>query len=269
MPALSRISSTTFIFFFLVFLSRFSNAQETAAVADTSLPPGVMLIPYDPLYYLSDADHDIAEQTPRAMKEVRQTFHEKADYYVYAAISRQFRCTDLLHDTSDAVQEDLVTVFSTLGYRYEDPMNINPDARKLQPENQKKDSYEDPQTAYRYKNPEPNLKYMHAVLGKPGLLKALSDKYHTDYFVFLNQFEIKTNYNSCIDIANKVYQRTLLLHFSIYDKYGKQLAGNFAYAFFPSKTGEANEIMKNCFPVLGSGIAKSLADAVASSDAGK
>lgn len=253
-----------FFLILTVFVIAPASARSGMVPSDSSTVyiPKILLVPYDPLYYLSDADHDIAEQSKRAMNEVRSTFHEKSDYYVYAAISKHFTCIDLLHDTSPDVQEDLITIFSTLGYQYEEPMHVNPDVRKLKPEVQKKESYADPHTAYRYKNPEGDLKYMNAVLGKPELLKSLGSKYAVDYVVFLNQFEIKTNFNSCVDIANKVYQRTLMLHFSVYTAGGKQVAGNFAYSFFPSDSNEANEIMKNCFSSLGESITKSLTDAV-------
>lgn len=228
-----------------------------------------MLIPYDPLYYLSDADHDIADQSNISMTEVRKTFHDKADYYTYAALSEKFRTVDLLHDTSAGAEEDLITVFSTLGYKYETPMHVNPDARKLKPETVKKEFSENPATATKYKSLQGDLKYMNAILGKAALLDALAKKYSVEYFVFLNQFEIKTNFNSCLDIANKIYQRTTLLHFSIYDKSGKQIAGNFSYCFFPSNSSDSNIIIGNCFADLGNGVAKSFTDAIFSNQTRK
>jgi len=235
-----------------------ARAQQTAVATDTVRIPSVMLVPYDPLYYLSDADHDIAEQSKYNMQKVRKTFHTESDYYTYRAIARHFRCIDLLHDTSAASREDLITIFSTVGYKYEDPMPVKTGSEKLKTETGKKDATANPVTASKYRLPEPNLQYMNAVPGKPELLKALGKKYEVDYFVFLNQFEIKTNYNSCIDLANKIYQRTILLHFSIYDASGKQVAGNFVYSFFPSNSSESEEIIRTCFAELGEGISKNL-----------
>jgi hypothetical protein len=251
-----------FAFIFFIALPSLSEAQEAAALSDSTKPVTVMLIPYDPLYYLSDADHDIAEQSKNEMKEVRRQFNLQSDYYVYAAVSKYFKCIDMLHDTSDAVQEDLVTIFSTLGYRYEDPMRLPADGHKPVPVSGKKETVEDPSTASHYQKPAPDLKYMNAVPNKPGLLKAMSDKYGAGYFVFINQFEIKTNYNSCLDIANKIYQRTILLHYSVYDRTGRQLSGNFAYSFFPTSSSEEKEIIRNSFAELGHSIAKSVAEAV-------
>ena len=93
----------SFFFYFLfsgavIFNFIFSGviAQDTTNGISNSLSvPGVMLIPYDPLYYLSDADHDIAEQSNVGMIDVRKTFHEKVDYYTYAALSKNFNNTSL------------------------------------------------------------------------------------------------------------------------------------------------------------------------------
>ena len=45
-------------------------------------------------------------------------------------------------------------------------------------------------------------------------------------------------------------------------KTGKQIAGNFAHSFFPSNSSNSNIIIKNCFAELGTGVAKSVYDAV-------
>lgn len=233
-------------------------AQETNLPVDSLKGIKVMVIPYDPLYYLSDADHEIAEQSNIDMREIRSFFHKKISYYTAASLARNFTPIDLLNDTSANAQEDLITVFSTLGYRYEEPMPVSTEIKKMKPEPKRKEEIEDPYTATKYKNLEGDLKYMHAVLAKPELLKVLQAKYGADYFIFLNQFEIKTNYNSCLDIGKRIYQRTVMMHYSVYDYKAVQVGGNFAYTFFPSNSNEFNELVKNCFPVLGQQIAKDL-----------
>ena len=44
----------------------------------------------------------------------------------------------------------------------------------------------------------------------------LSEKYGTDIFVFMSQLEIKTNYDDCLNLALKIYQREIKVHFAIY-----------------------------------------------------
>jgi hypothetical protein len=99
---------------------------------------------------------------------------------------------------------------------------------------------------------------MNVKLSHPELLKMLSDKYGVDLFVFINQLEIKTNYNDCIDFQLKIYEREIKVHFSIFDKYGKQLAGDVAISLFPSNSNDIGEIMAGNFPSISSYIADEL-----------
>jgi hypothetical protein len=92
--------------------------------------------------------------------------------------------------------------------------------------------------------------YMNAVLTDAAFLSALHETYGTERFVFVNQFEIRTNYKSCLDIANKIYQREILLHFSVFDQKGKQLAGACVKSSFPSDSNNAYDIIRNCFSEL-------------------
>ncbi|MBL0342243.1 MAG: hypothetical protein IPP71_15845 [Bacteroidetes bacterium] len=47
----------------------------------------------------------------------------------------------------------------------------------------------------------------------------------------------------------------MMVHFTIYDKSGKIIAGSYATSFFPSDSNHANKIMGDCFPELAGYIA--------------
>lgn len=227
-----------------------------AAPPDSSIVHRILIIPYDPQFYLSDADHDIMDATKKEPGKVREAFRKTVDLYVQHAIGSFRPCISLLNDADSLPQlnEALMIAYSKTGYRYEKAMplpvqkermdSVNKALKKLSKENT------DSRTAHNYHVPPPDAKYMNAVVGKPEILQELFSEYGTDIFVFLNQFEIKTNYKNCLDIANKVYQRELMIHFSVYDYTGKQIAGSYAMASFPSDSNHASDIMKNCFPEI-------------------
>lgn len=216
----------------------------------------VMLIPYDPMFYLSDAEQDIMEQTNRDPQLTRSAFRRNIDFEIQRAIEKSHPCISVLNDEDSlpSLRETLISLYSKTGYRYDKPMPVP--VKKEKPDSLKSIKYKvekdalDSKTAAQYLTVKGDAQYMNAVISKPALLNDLYVQYGTDIFVFVNQFEIKTNYNNCLDIANKIYQRELLLHFSVYDKSGKQLAGTYAMTFFPSDSNLAQDIMKNCFPQL-------------------
>lgn len=232
------------------------SVTSFGANPDSSIVHRIMIIPYDPQFYLSDADHDIMEATRKEPQKVRESFRKTVDLYVQHAIGSFRPCISLLNDADSLpeLKEALMLAYSKTGYRYEKAMplpvqkervdSVNKAMKKLSKENT------DSRTAHNYHVPPPDAKYMNAVISKPEILQELFAGYGTDIFVFLNQFEIKTNYKNCLDIANKVYQREMMIHFSVYDHMGKQLAGSYAMSTFPSDSNNASEIMKTCFPEI-------------------
>ena len=52
--------------------------------------------------------------------------------------------------------------------------------------------------------------FMNNKLSHPELLTMFGEKYGVDLFVFLNQFEIITNYDDCLDLALKIHRQTIL-----------------------------------------------------------
>ena len=244
-----------FCFIALLFFAKISFAQQNKT-ADTLMAHKVMLIPYDPRYYLSDADRDIAEQSKRDALKIRADFRYSIDRNVQRAIRGSYECISLLNDTADVLEETMYYVLGRTGYKYEKAIPITPKpvqgtetVIKVKDPNPKE--HEDSKTASQYIPVKNDAMYMHAVVGKPqDLFKELYDQYQADIFVFLTQMEIKTNYNSCLDIANKIYRREVMLHFTIYNKEGRLLAGSYATSYFPSDSNNSNKIIGDCFPEL-------------------
>lgn len=251
----------TFILLLLLISCSFQMgfAQQSKQKADTIAYHKILLLPYNPKYYLSDADRDIATASNETPTVFRKKFNEESDRVVYQTINRQATCVSLYQDTSADLYEDVTEVLSTTGFQYDTPtikekVTLKDKMFKTDPN---KNAY-DSRTSAQYLNEEPNLKYMRAIIAKPELLNGLATKYNFDLFVFVTQMEIKTNYSSCIDIANKIYKREILLHFTVYDKNGNLIAGNFAKTFFPSNENSANKIIGECFPQLANGILNSI-----------
>jgi len=233
-------------------------AAQTKEAPDTITYHKILLLPYNPKYYLSDADRDIAAQSNESPQVFRKKFNEESDRNVFVEISKTATCVSLFEDTSQQLIEDVTAMLSKTGFQYDTPTvkekgSIKNKVFKSDPN---KDAY-DMHTSSQYINDEPELKYMRAIITKPELLPELANKYHFDLFVFITQMEFKTNYSSCMDIANKIYKREVLLHFTVYDKDGNLVAGNFAKTFFPSNQNSVNGIISNQFPKLAQGVVAS------------
>ena len=99
---------------------------------------------------------------------------------------------------------------------------------------------------------------MQAAVKDTTFFRKMTLQYGSDHVISINQLEIKTNYNTCIDIANKIYRREVIVHYSIFDKQGREVSGNFAYSFFPSDSNRDTAIAERCFPEISTAIAAHL-----------
>lgn len=246
-----------------IFLTVNSFAQQELTIdniKDTILPEhSVLLLPYVPNYYLSDADRDIVRDTKKDAARIREEFHHNIEWQVFKAIEKKHNCVSILQkDTMKLYYDAASELFNVTGYSYAKPLYKAPetivDAIYNKPTIK---SAADSRTASTYLNANSGEKFMNATLTKKEVLHKLYEKFATDYFVFLTQLEIRTNYKTCLDIANKIYQREVLLHFAVYDKEGRQIAGNYAVSYFTSDKNNAYDIMEVNFKELAEGVASS------------
>ncbi|MFM7054967.1 MAG: hypothetical protein ACKOKB_04900 [Bacteroidota bacterium] len=252
------------IFVFLAILVAFkATAQPTSQSSDTVRRSNVMLIPYDERYYLSDADREISENSIALPDHFRKYFRFQVDRNVQRYVSLNYPCISLLNDTADELEETMYQILSKTGYRYEKVIPVEPAINRLLDMEiklkEQNDKHADSKTATMYIPVKKDAMYMHAIV-RDGekLFQKLRNQYQVDYFVFLTQFEIKTNYSSCIDIANRIFKREVMLHFTVYDATGKVVAGSYATAHIPSDRNEASMISGQCFPELAKYIAACL-----------
>lgn len=233
-----------------------------ALAQDTIKNISTILVPFQPEFYLSDAERDIMAQTKRSPEEYRNYFRKTLDLKIQAELEVMGPCISLLQDTSNRGRQLLGKFYSKAGYSYADPvggrMYTKGEIKK------RKKQYElnpDAQTAPQTITTRGDSKFMQLEMGDTSFLNYLFQLYQSDYIISINQFEIKTNYNSCIDIANKIYRRELLIHYSILKANGKQVRGNFCMEFFPSSSNSDREIVERTFPGAASCIKKEV-DAV-------
>ncbi len=213
----------------------------------------ILLIPYNPMMHLSDADHDIAEYSEQNPQQIRAKFRHGLTNYVSADLMKVYQVQSMASNVLRDNEGELDMIYGSLNYKED---TVYPVAHPAKDTTQKKSLFakkNSPKVAEIH-----DLKYMNIKLSHPELLQMLSEKYGTDLFVFLNQFDIVTNYSDCLDLAMKIYRRQLKVHYSVFDASGKQLYGDVAVVDFPSNSNDVNNIMEKNFPTLAEYIAKTI-----------
>ena len=85
-------------------------------------------------------------------------------------------------------------------------------------------------------------KYFGVVLKDPKFFEYFNHKYSVDYYIFVNQFEVITDYDHCLDRTTENYVRYFVVHFSIFDKNGTQIAGNKYKQLYNSNSNNIDRI---------------------------
>jgi hypothetical protein len=80
---------------------------------------------------------------------------------------------------------------------------------------------------------DPDPKYMRTVINKKNLLDFLSHKYKSDFFIFINELDIKNDLSDYTAVGTNTYQREMKVHYTIFDSRGSMIRGGVAIANFP------------------------------------
>lgn len=231
-----------------------------AQLSDTTQQHRILLIPFQPEYYLSDAEQDIMQQTHKTPDEYRAYFRRILDLKIEATLSTLIPCSSLMQDTIQSVRNDMERYYSKAAMKYEFPIASKQiKSMKSKSEGTSKE-IENQHSAPQYATLKGDSKFMNSTVTDTTFFKSLLTKYHADYLLSINQFEIKTNYKSCIDIANRIYRRELMIHYSLLDANGKVVQGNFVTTYFPSNSNRDIDIAERVFPEIANMLKSSIID---------
>jgi LysM repeat protein len=194
----------------------------------------VLVIPFDPYLYFSDADDEIAAKSKMPRTKIRDVFRRRLNALLEAP---GYEMIYLLGGRAKDTLSDLNRIYSSVSYNYQNAIE-NPNYKPVvvpgvDTKNDKtwlekqKDRLTNTSKDSKYDVPEDHGNYFGVKIRNPADFFAyFGAKYSVDYYIFINQFEVKTNYENCLDRAAQNYERTFTTHFSIFDANGKQVAGD-------------------------------------------
>ena len=241
----------------LLIIGVFIFLESKAQVQGQLLEPvhnRVMIIPFNDFYYLSDADPELAKVNHKNADEVSTLFRYGITNNIATRVISSYDTYNILTDTTVQSRSDLDRIYSSIQYKYQKPINADTDGESGS-EIFQQDIFgikkeEEKSGSHKKDNPDDNKKFMNAVVKDDGLFSYLQEKYDVNLFVFINQFELKTNWENCLDLATNNFEREIIVHFTIYDAQGKILKGDAASVIFPSAEKSFDQIIGVQFPLI-------------------
>ena len=245
------------------------SISKLFAQSDSVPPVSIVLIPFAPEYYLSDADRDICAASNLEPVQLQHDLRVILDRKLAAALETLGSCATPCSDSSKASRLLLGRFYDRTAYSYQEAVGRRILAKQKGRENtskrQPKAGGDRPSAEMDATQALANRgdgKYMSAEPRDTSLLAAIRSTYGGNWIVSINQLDIRTNYNSCIDIINGVYTREVLVHYSLFDPRGKEVRGDFALATFPSNDNRIGNITDRCFVQIANEIRSNVAAAV-------
>ncbi|MCX6295066.1 MAG: hypothetical protein NTX97_03195 [Bacteroidetes bacterium] len=230
-----------FLFLLFVTFCSLSYAQEgtrkTEATGKT-VSGKVCIIPFEPKLYMSEIDQKINQQTKWNWETIRENFRHQLD----TQLKLKFQSTSTVvsfYADSAKMSKDLEYVYNSTTLAYD--LISKPTEATTASKTPK--GIVNGQVAVEENN---DKKFMNTKLSNTEVLTFLNKKYLSEYFVFINELDIKNDINS-YDINTDTYQREVTVHYSIIDKSGKTINAGVATSRFSSKENNPKKIVTLCF----------------------
>ncbi|MCA0428899.1 MAG: hypothetical protein LCH32_00190 [Bacteroidetes bacterium] len=241
----------TYLFLILLLLFNYSNAQQTTinkknndAIDRNSIDKNkVMLIPFEPKLYMSEIDYKICSETKLSTKEVKHQFRDGINEQIGLAFkSEKISSVDLMSDSAK-FKKELYSIYSNLSYEYQKV----PNQENYQPPKKEKDKKEinKGQIVVETNTDE---RFMNAKVTNAKLIPLLGAKYKCNYFIFINQLDIKASGNSRPgQISTGVENRKIIVHYTVFSLDAKEINSGIAEEEFSTTLNNPKKIIDKHF----------------------
>ena len=239
--------------------SNFGAAKEVPADQTLDAYPDdgtrrILIIPFDPYLYFSDADDEIAENSDIPRPKIRQFFRRRLNALIdppgYESIhllggtaKDSLRDLDRIYKSINYIRADIQEGQVPIDIGFDEPTPTTTDKKVMSWVEKQKKKLEDAQNSDRAIRDKDKGKYYGVTVKDPSFFTYFNDKYHVNYYIFVNQFEVKTNYENCLDRARQDYERNFIAHFTIFNDKGEQITGNRVKIFYNSNSNSIYQIV--------------------------
>lgn len=238
--------------FFLLSLISFSQ-EGVRTAAKKEITGKIMIIPFDPQMYMGEIGEKIYIESKWNFKQLSEYFRHQLDNQLKLKLQSIASPVVSYYIDSTKTSKDLQYIYksSTIAFDKVD----QPSAPTV--ENKKQQGIKNGQLAVEANS---DKKFTTTKLSNNEVIPFLSKKYKSQYFVFINELDIKTVMES-YDMASDTYQREVTVHYTIIDSLSKLVNAGATSVRFSSKVNDPKKIVNQTFSPIAAFIASKL-DAV-------
>lgn len=223
----------------------------------------IALIPFDPYIYTNDATSIIAKKENETHDQIMHYFRSQLNHQLYNAMMDSCIVVDLLGSNMHEANDYIIDLYSSVKYTLGLAMQNRPeDNEDISKKKNKKEKKEEQVKLEEMKNAKTRIergelvggkmsmddKYLHIYFTRPETLHNMAEILDVEYFLFINQFEIRGDYRDPYISGNQNAKRILKVHFSLYDSECNIVHGGFGENNIPFYLDDKKEIVNLYFP---------------------
>lgn len=267
------------LFFVLIAFYGFSQENKPKTRAEKLKEKTVLVVPFSLKLYNNEASKEMIEASGMQYKQVQNFMRIELDRNLHKAISDSCKSRSLLQSyTTQTDWDELEYIYANSDYFFAEAMSYNPQKKPLfnkskvatdkeeeedKTKKKKKKKEEEEQEIRNNGDVRSDIrndpdKFLNVKFREKDFLKNLSKKDNIDYFLFLNQFDIKGDYSDPYKVGNLSYNREIKVNFSIFSHDGQYLYGSYAIMEFPATENDLQKISDNYFEKLAREIVKNI-----------
>lgn len=236
---------------FLLFLSVHVVAQESVRTAAKKEITGeIMIVPFEPQMYMGDIGEKIYTESKLNFKQLTEYFRHQLDNQLKLKLQSIESPVVSFYSDSVKTSKDLEYIYQSTTIAFD--VLDKPTAPTVQ--SKKQQGIKNGQLAVEASN---DKKFTTTKFSNAELIPYLSKKYKSEYFVLINELDIKTVTES-YDIASDTYQREVTVHYTVVNSLSKLVTAGAATYRFSSKVNDPKKIVNQTFSPIASYIAAKL-----------
>lgn len=222
----------------------------------------LVILPFEDGMYQSDADAPIGRETGLEPGELLVKFRNSLVESLEKEMQRDWSIQVFHEERKMRDDFGLDYVHASVKYRYvevpEDVQMANDTTIKKQDLKKKKKSAKNESGIYEGQvktYSDARAKYMAMILDNDSLMDILNEETGSDYYLFLNEFDIRYNVVNPDLVANGGLTYRLKVHFTCIDKKERNLVSGAATTDVPTTSQNIYEIISQGIPVLSAKLA--------------
>lgn len=208
----------------------------------------ILLVSYAPSMHFSDCDNLLAEKNNISKSQWRKVLQEKIEKEVLEALSDHYTAVSL-YLSPNSEDEELFKEWHKLKYckyteetptRLQQNRNLEANYVKFMNWFKKSTPFLQDKNKLCLQENFKETKYMLAYPVRNNLLDSIANIFQVGKILLLTQIEIKTNYQTCAATDGTRFDRSVKLHFCLYNRTNELLYGDVAVSKGQSNTNDMN-----------------------------